>query len=63
LLAEGIGDTIRVSLTDDPIKEVFVAKEILKALGYRKGLEIISCPTCGRTDIPLIQLANEVEKD
>jgi (E)-4-hydroxy-3-methylbut-2-enyl-diphosphate synthase len=62
LLAEGIGDTIRVSLTDDPTREVKVAKAILKSLGYRKGLEIISCPTCGRTEIPLIELAAEVEK-
>ena len=61
LLAEGIGDTIRVSLTDDPVKEVKVAKTILKSLGYRKGLEIISCPTCGRTNIPLIELTKEVE--
>ena len=62
LLAEGIGDTIRVSLTDDPVKEVLVGKAILKSLGYIKGLEIISCPTCGRTQIPLIELTNEVEK-
>jgi (E)-4-hydroxy-3-methylbut-2-enyl-diphosphate synthase len=62
LLAEGIGDTIRVSLTDDPVKEIKVAKEILKALDIRKGLEIISCPTCGRTEIPLIKLTNEVEQ-
>ena len=61
LLAEGIGDTIRVSLTDDPVKEIKVAKTILKSLGLRKGLEIISCPTCGRTDIPLIDLTKEVE--
>jgi len=62
LLAEGIGDTIRVSLTDEPVKEIKVAKEILKALDIRKGLEIISCPTCGRTNIPLIELVNEVER-
>ena len=62
LLAEGIGDTIRVSLTDDPIKEIKVGKEILKALRYRKGIEIISCPTCGRTNIPLVKLVNEVEE-
>ncbi|HOE90958.1 MAG TPA: flavodoxin-dependent (E)-4-hydroxy-3-methylbut-2-enyl-diphosphate synthase [Candidatus Cloacimonadota bacterium] len=62
LLAEGIGDTIRVSLTDDPIKEIHVAKQILKSLGLRKGLEIISCPTCGRTQINLIELAKRVEK-
>ena len=63
LLAEGIGDTIRVSLTSDPIEEIKVAKEILKSLGLRKGgLELISCPTCGRTQIKLIEIANEVEK-
>lgn len=62
LLEEGIGDTIRVSLTDKPAQEVKVAKEILTSLGLRKGLNIISCPTCGRTRIDLIKLANEVEK-
>jgi len=62
LLSEGIGDTIRVSLTADPIKEVIVAKEILKSLGLRKGLQIISCPTCGRTEIDLISITQEVEK-
>lgn len=63
LLAEGIGDTIRVSLTSDPIEEIKVAKELLKALGLRKeGLEFVSCPTCGRTEINLIGIANEVEK-
>lgn len=63
LLAEGIGDTIRVSLTSDPIEEIKVAKEILKSLGLRKeGLEFVSCPTCGRTEINLIKIANEVEK-
>ena len=62
LLSEGIGDTIRVSLTADPIKEVLVAKEILKSLDLRKGLKIISCPTCGRTEIDLITIAKEVEK-
>lgn len=63
LLAEGIGDTIRVSLTSDPIEEIKVAKEMLKALGLRKGgLEFVSCPTCGRTQIKLIEIANEVEK-
>ncbi len=61
LLAEGIGDTIRVSLTSNPVNEVKVAKEILKSLNLRKGLEFISCPTCGRTQIDLIKLANEVE--
>jgi (E)-4-hydroxy-3-methylbut-2-enyl-diphosphate synthase len=60
LLAEGIGDTIRVSLTADPVKEVAVGLEILKALGLRKGLNIVSCPTCGRTEIDLISLAEDV---
>lgn len=63
LLAEGIGDTLRVSLTGDPVEEVRVGKEILKSLGLRKsGVEFISCPTCGRTKIDLIKLANEVEQ-
>ena len=63
LLAEGIGDTIRVSLTSDPIEEIKVAKEILKALNLRKsGLQFVSCPTCGRTQINLIKIAEEVEK-
>jgi len=63
LLAEGIGDTVRVSLTSDPIEEVKVAKEILKALKLKEsGLEFISCPTCGRTQIDLIGIATEVEK-
>lgn len=62
LLAEGIGDTIRVSLTGDPVEEVFVAREILRALGLRKeGIDFISCPTCGRTKIDLVKIANEVE--
>ena len=63
LLAEGIGDTIRVSLTSDPIEEIKVAKEILRDLDLREGgLEFISCPTCGRTQIDLIGIAEEVEK-
>ncbi|GAB6170119.1 flavodoxin-dependent (E)-4-hydroxy-3-methylbut-2-enyl-diphosphate synthase [Clostridium carnis] len=63
LLAEGIGDTIRVSLTSDPIEEIKVAKEILKSLNLREsGLQFISCPTCGRTQINLIKIAEEVEK-
>jgi (E)-4-hydroxy-3-methylbut-2-enyl-diphosphate synthase len=62
LLAEGIGDTIRVSLTANPVKEILVAKEILKSLHLRKGLEIISCPTCGRTEIDIISLTKKVEK-
>lgn len=63
LLAEGIGDTIRVSLTGDPVVEVQVAQEILQALGIKKkGIELISCPTCGRTQVDLIAIAQEVEK-
>lgn len=63
LLSKGIGDTLRVSLTGEPIEEIRVAKRILQELNlYPKGLEIISCPTCGRTEIELIKLANEVEK-
>ena len=63
LLLDGIGDTIRVSLTDDPVEEVYAAKDILKAAGLRKeGVNIISCPTCGRTQIDLIGLVNEVDE-
>ncbi|MGE4556598.1 MAG: flavodoxin-dependent (E)-4-hydroxy-3-methylbut-2-enyl-diphosphate synthase [Desulfovibrionaceae bacterium] len=63
LLWEGIGDTVRVSLTHDPVREVEVAWELLRALGLReRGPEIISCPTCGRTEIDLIGLAEEVER-
>ncbi|MFH2104978.1 MAG: flavodoxin-dependent (E)-4-hydroxy-3-methylbut-2-enyl-diphosphate synthase [Parcubacteria group bacterium] len=63
LLSRGIGDTIRVSLTADPVEEVRVGWEILKSLGLReRGVEIISCPTCGRTEIDLIGLAEEVER-
>lgn len=62
LLLDGIGDTIRVSLTDDPVEEVYAAKDILKAAGMRKeGVNIISCPTCGRTRIDLIGLVNQVD--
>jgi (E)-4-hydroxy-3-methylbut-2-enyl-diphosphate synthase len=62
LLAEGIGDTIRVSLTENPVEEVRVAFEILKALEIRqKGINIISCPTCGRTEIDIISIAKELE--
>ena len=62
LLLDGIGDTIRVSLTDDPVEEVHAAKDILKAAGLRKeGVNIISCPTCGRTRIDLIGLVNQVD--
>ena len=63
LLAQGIGDTIRVSLTEDPVEEVKLEKEILKTLGLRKqGVNFISCPTCGRTQIDLIGLAKKVEE-
>ena len=63
LLLEGIGDTIRVSLTDDPVEEVYAAKDILKAAGLRReGVNIISCPTCGRTRIDLIGLVNQVDE-
>ena len=64
LLADGIGDTIRVSLTDDPVEEVMVGYEILRSLRLRNaGPEMISCPTCGRTEIDLIRLATEVEEE
>ena len=64
LLVDDIGDTIRVSLTENPVEEIKVAKEILKVLGLRKeGVEIVSCPTCGRTEIDLISLAKTVEKE
>ena len=63
LLALGIGDTIRVSLSADPVEEVYAAREILKAAGVRReGAELVSCPTCGRTRIDLIALANQVEE-
>lgn len=62
LLCDGIGDTIRVSLTADPVKEVYAAKDILKACGLDGGVEIVSCPTCGRTKIDLISLAGKVEE-
>ena len=63
ILNQGIGDTIRVSLTDDPVREIEAAKLILKTLGLRKGgIEVVSCPTCGRTRINLIDLAGKVEK-
>ena len=63
ILYQGIGDTIRVSLTGDPVEEVKTAKLLLRTLGLRKGgIEVVSCPTCGRTKIDLIGLANEVEK-
>ena len=63
ILYEGIGNTIRVSLTGDPVEEIRTAKLILKTLGLKKGgIEVVSCPTCGRTKIDLIGLANQVEK-
>jgi (E)-4-hydroxy-3-methylbut-2-enyl-diphosphate synthase len=62
ILNQGIGDTIRVSLTGDPVEEIKSAKLILRTLGLRKGgIEVVSCPTCGRTQIDLIGLANQVE--
>lgn len=61
LLCDGIGDTIRVSLTADPVKEIYAARDILKACGMGGGVEIVSCPTCGRTKIDLITLASQVE--
>lgn len=63
ILDQGIGDTIRVSLTGDPVEEIRAAKLILKTLGLRKGgVEVVACPTCGRTQIDLIRLANQVEE-
>ena len=63
LLAEGIGDTMRVSLTANPVEEIYAAYDIQKVLGMRKtDAEIVSCPTCGRTQLDLISIANEVEK-
>lgn len=63
LLSEGIGDTLRVSLTADPVEEIYAAYDILKILGLRKqGATLVSCPTCGRTQLDLIPIANEVEK-
>lgn len=61
LLMEGIGDTVRVSLTDDPVREIEVGREILRAVGlYNEGVEVISCPTCGRCEIELVKIAREV---
>lgn len=63
ILYQGIGDTIRVSLTGDPVQEIYAAKMILKTLGLRKGgISVVSCPTCGRTQIDLIRLAGQVEE-
>ena len=61
LLCDGIGDTIRVSLTDTPVKEVYAANDILRAVGLRGGVNIVSCPTCGRTRIDIVSLAKKVE--
>lgn len=62
LLCDGIGETIRVSLTADPVEEVYAAKDILKAVGKGSGVKLVSCPTCGRTRIDLISLAKKVEE-
>ena len=62
LLVDRIGETIRVSLTDNPVKEIYAAKDILKAVGKGSGVKIVSCPTCGRTKIDLISLAKQVEE-
>ena len=62
LLCDGIGETIRVSLTDDPAREVYAAKDILRAIGRGSGVQLVSCPTCGRTRIDLVSLAKQVEK-
>lgn len=62
LLAEGIGDTMRVSLTADPVEEIYAAYDIQRVLGMREGVKLVSCPTCGRTQINLIPIAEEVER-
>lgn len=62
LLLDGIGETIRVSLTADPVKEISAAKDILKSIGMAQGIDIISCPTCGRTKIDIIALTHQVEQ-
>lgn len=62
LLCDGIGETIRVSLTDDPVKEIYAAKDILMSIGKGEGVKIVSCPTCGRTRIDLVSLAHQVEQ-
>lgn len=61
LLCDGIGETIRVSLTADPVREVFAAQDMLKALGRRGGVKLVSCPTCGRTRIDLVKIAGQIE--
>ena len=62
LLCDGIGDTVRVSLTDDPVREVVAARDLLKCIGLRRGVNIISCPTCARCDYDLIPIVNELHK-
>ncbi len=62
LLCDGIGDTIRISLTENPVREIYAAKDILRAIGKGKGIQIVSCPTCARTRIDLISLVHEVEE-
>ena len=62
LLADGIGETIRVSLTADPVEEIYAARDILSAVGKGNGIRFVSCPTCGRTKIDLISLAEKTEK-
>lgn len=62
LLCDGIGETIRVSLTDEPVKEIYAAQDILKSIGKKRGVRLVSCPTCGRTRIDLVKVANEIEK-
>ena len=62
LLCDGIGETIRVSLTDDPVKEIAAAQDILRAIGKKRGVKLVSCPTCGRTRIDLIGTAKKVEE-
>ena len=63
LLLRGIGDTLRISLTDEPVKEVYAAQKLLKAIGLRnRGIKFVSCPTCGRTEINLISLAKQAEE-
>ena len=62
LLLDGIGDTIRVSLTANPVREVVAGIEILKALGLRRGAKLVSCPTCGRCRVDMIPVADEVQK-
>lgn len=63
LLLDGIGDTIRVSLTADPMEEIYAAKRILNAVGMGKGINVVACPTCGRTKVDLINVANAVERE